>query len=510
MNNWQRQHPAAIFISFLGSIKQLVITIIVVFIFGQSSDGISSMFIFIFFGFILAGSLINGFIGWWKFKYYLKPDELQVKQGLIFKKNRFIRRDRVQSIDINAKVVQRLFGLVELKIETAGGGSEPEFRLIALKRHQAEKIKKELLERKNHYSGHHEAFYGEISEGLSHALMPEPEPEKAVQSFKWELTIFRLIIAAVTSSGVGIAATFMAAVLSQAPQFLPDWLINIAIGWVVQSSLAYIGMFIVTVLLSAWVFTIISTVLKYGMFTINKQGKDIHISRGILEQRQLTLNANRINAVRIVQNVLRQPFGFCSVYVESAGGGTKEEDLSTILLPLCRRNEVETLLKEIVPEYSFDPSYETLPRESMRRYMIKLIVPALIAAAAAAYFLPYGWLAFLLPAASGFLGFVQYKTAGICTVTDYICIRSRQISKSEVFLPKNRIQDMETVQNPLQRLDNLFTIHVSVLTTVIGKTFSLKHISNEQKEKFMEWYSYENDLMASSINHKRTPDMEES
>lgn len=495
MNNWQRQHPAAIFISFLGSMKQLIFTLVLVFIFGQTGEGLPFIFLIGFFSLILLGSLASGFIGWWKFQYFLQPDELQVKQGLIFRKNRFIRRDRVQSIDINAKVIQRIFGLVELRIETAGGGSEPEFRLIALKRHDAELIKKELLERKSASPANsQDAYIGEISEGMSYSLSPVPEKPEVTEkeeTFKWELTVQRLLIAAITSSGVGIAATFMAAVISQAPQFLPDWLLNIAVGWIVQSSIVYIGMFLVTVLLSAWLFTIVSTVLKYGMFTITKQGKDIHIFRGILEQRQLTLNANRINAVRIVQNLLRQPFGYCAVYVESAGGGTKEEDLSTILLPLCKRNEVNDLLEQIAPEYAFEITYEGLPKESMRRYIIKLSVPSLILAGALTYSFTYGWIAFLLPLAGAILGYIQYKTAGIGNYDDYLCIRSRAISKTEVFLPRRRIQDMVHGQNPLQRLDKLFTIQVSVLTTVIGKVFSLRHISEKQKEKYMKWYSYE-------------------
>lgn len=497
MNNWQRQHPAAIFVSFLGSMKQLVFTLILVFIFGQSTDGLPFIFFIGFFTLILLGSLASGLIGWWKFQYYLQPDELQVKQGLIFRKNRFIRRDRVQSIDINAKIIQRIFGLVELRIETAGGGSEPEFRLIALKREDADLIKKELLERKTSSANmNQEAYIGEISDGMAHSLSPVPEKPAAKEekkTFKWDLTVQRLLIAAVTSSGVGIAATFMAAVISQTPQFLPDWLLNMAIGWIVQSSIVYIGMFIVTVLISAWVFTIISTVLKYGMFSITKEGKDIHIFRGILEQRQLTINANRINAVRIVQNLLRQPFGYCAVYVESAGGGTKEEDLSTILLPLCKRSEVDGLLQEIAPEYAFQVEYESLPKESMRRYMIKLSVPSLILALVVSYNFPYGWISLLLPLFGAVLGYVQYKTAGIGSFEDYLCIRSRTFSKTEVFLPKRRIQDMVHAQNPLQRLDKLYTIQVSVLTTVLGKVFSLKHISWEQKEKYMKWYSYQLD-----------------
>ncbi|MFC4735840.1 PH domain-containing protein [Bacillus daqingensis] len=486
MSSWKRQHPAAIFVSFLGSLKQLVITLIILFVFGQSAQGLPAPVLAGIFGVILLFALAGGFVSWWKFEYMLLPDELQVKQGLIVKRNRFIRRERVQSIDINAGPIQRIFGLVEVKIETAGGGSEPEFRLIALRRSEAEEIRGELLKKKQSRS-----FAGEISAGMDEALSEGWSDTKTAPDFNWKLSPGMLLIAAITSSGVGIAATFAAAVISQVPQFLPDWIINIAVGWIIQSSIVYIGGFIVTVLLVAWVFTIISTVLKYGFFTVSKQGKDIYISRGVIETRQLTIHADRVHAVRIVTNLLRQPLGFCAVYVESAGGGTKDEDLSTILLPLCRRKEAVKLLQEIVPEYAFVPEYEGLPKESMRRYMIRLAVPAMLAAGAATYLIPYGYIAFLLPVAAGLIGYLQYKAAGISSEKDYLFIRSRSISLMEVFLPRRRIQDLEYSQNPLQRLDNLHTVHVSVLTTIVGKTFSLKHVSDTQREIYMRWFSYE-------------------
>lgn len=43
------------------------------------------------------------------------------------------------------------------------------------------------------------------------------------------------------------------------------------------------------------------------------------IERGLIEKRQLTLAYRRITAVRIIKSIIRQPFGFVSVYVESAG-----------------------------------------------------------------------------------------------------------------------------------------------------------------------------------------------
>ncbi|WP_280768167.1 PH domain-containing protein [Salipaludibacillus daqingensis] len=535
MNEWKRQHPAAIFISFLSNLKQMIITLIAVFIFGQSSQAASPIFYLLFFAAILLFSVGNGFISWWKFHYFLKEDELQIKQGLIFRKNRFIRKDRIQSIDINAKLIQRMFGLVEVRIETAGGGSEPEFRIVALKKQEALAIKKHLLTKYERPTVHateldeDEGFLAEQGETNS-TLNPlndelkadtandsvnaegieevEFDEEDTPPDFEWALGSKRLIIAALTSSGVGIAATFIAAIVSQAPQFLPEWLFDQLIGWFIHSSILVLGGMLVSILFAAWLFTLIGTILKYGYFTLTKRENDIHISRGVLEQRQLTLNAKRITAVRIVQTPIRQMFNYVSIYVESAGGGTKEEDLSTILTPLCKRKEIQGILDEIVPEFSFIPEYEGLPKESLRRYMIKLIVPSLIIAGVATYFIPYGWIAFLLPALGGGLGYIQYRSAGISQVEDFLCIKSRVIAKTEVFLPKRRIQDVESSQNVLQKLDNLYTIHVAVLTSMVGKTFSLRHISGEQIERGYLWYSYEQRLREQT--KKTSADHEES
>ncbi|QGU00499.1 transmembrane protein, distant homology with ydbT [Candidatus Syntrophocurvum alkaliphilum] len=494
MNDWKRQHPAAVFISFLSNLKEMVISLIAIFVLGQTSPGLGSNFYFVIMGVILFLSLVNGFFKWWTFKYHLVGNELNAKQGLIFRKKRYIRKERIHSIDINAKLVQRLFGLVELRIETAGGGNEPEFKIIALEREEAVRIKQELLQKEVRYfedvladNEHEDIEDGAVvdsDEGVAGAVEELP-------SFRWELSGDRLLIAAATSSGVGIAATFIAVIVSQAPQFLPEAVIEEYVRWFIQSSILMIGALIAFILFAAWLFTVVTTILKYGYFTIEKRGNDIHISRGVLEQRQLTLYAQRITAVRIVQNPLRQPFGFVAVFVESAGGGRQDEDLSTILVPLCKRNEVNSILEETIPDLAIDPEYEGLPRESLRRYLFRLLIPALIVAGVVSYLSPYGWIAIVLPLIAVLVGIWQYKDAGITQVGDILCLRKRVFSKLEVIVPRKRIQSMMMTQTVLQKFDDLYTIHVSILSSVTGKTFSVRHIGRWQKEEALGWYSYE-------------------
>jgi len=96
---------------------------------------------------ILLFIFIQGVGHWLTFKYQIVNEELYIQRGIFIKKKRYIQQKKVQSIDVTAGVFQRLFGLVKIKIETAGGGSEPEVHLIAISKDEASAIRAHLLKK---------------------------------------------------------------------------------------------------------------------------------------------------------------------------------------------------------------------------------------------------------------------------------------------------------------------------------------------------------------------------
>ena len=80
----------------------------------------SNLFIFVV-SFI---GLILGTLSWWFTRYHL--DELSVhrRSGIFFKKERTIRLESVQSVDISRPLVARLLGISELRFEVADGSGE--------------------------------------------------------------------------------------------------------------------------------------------------------------------------------------------------------------------------------------------------------------------------------------------------------------------------------------------------------------------------------------------------
>lgn len=73
---------------------------------------------------VLVLILAGGSIDWWFTRYSLDDLAIHRRSGFLFKKNRTIRLESVQSVDISRPLVARLLGLSELRFEVADGSSE--------------------------------------------------------------------------------------------------------------------------------------------------------------------------------------------------------------------------------------------------------------------------------------------------------------------------------------------------------------------------------------------------
>ena len=73
---------------------------------------------------VLVLILVAGSIDWWFTRYSLDDLAIHRRSGFLFKKNRTIRLESVQSVDISRPLVARLLGVSERRFEVADGSSE--------------------------------------------------------------------------------------------------------------------------------------------------------------------------------------------------------------------------------------------------------------------------------------------------------------------------------------------------------------------------------------------------
>ncbi|MFR4802185.1 MAG: PH domain-containing protein [Eggerthellaceae bacterium] len=85
---------------------------------------------------------------WKHLSYELLPEEFNLYSGILNKKRRHVPYQRVQSVNQQAGVLQRILGVCDVKIDTAGGASNDAIMLKFVQTFEAEALRSEIFRRK--------------------------------------------------------------------------------------------------------------------------------------------------------------------------------------------------------------------------------------------------------------------------------------------------------------------------------------------------------------------------
>ena len=429
---------------------------------------------------ILLGALVVavlaalwGFLSWRATTYEVSGGAFRLRQGVLQKNERTIPLDHVQSVDTVQGVIQRLFDVVEVRIETAGGGaSEPDASLSALDRASAEALRREI-------------------EGSGRELV-ETETGPTVLR---RLGTRDLLIAGATSGQIGVALSLIAVasqLFDEFGNFFSEDLIRRTLEAAAPNSIVAVLLLVLAVALFAWLLAIAGTILAYAGFTLSRDGDFLYIRRGLLERREATIPLARIQAVRIVEGILRQPFGLAALRVESAGYG-ENTGVSTTLFPLLPRKEAQRLLLDAAPEFAVAPALNPLPARALRRYVFRTTAPVLLLAAAVAFAsffafgsIVWGLLALLLVLPAAVYGWLRYQEAGWAYQGDRLVVRSRLLARTTTIAPRRRLQSRAVIRSPFQRRARLATFRAQVASGGGGAELRVADLGSDAAEALTE------------------------
>ncbi len=134
---------------FFFGFAMVSLIIIIVFLFGNGFTDFEER---LFFWFSITFFIILSFV-WAKltvhfYRYELTEAGFRKESGVIYKKYVTVPYDRIQNVDINRGIIERLLGLSSLTIQTAGvGAAVGEGLLPGLSREVAEQLRDELIAR---------------------------------------------------------------------------------------------------------------------------------------------------------------------------------------------------------------------------------------------------------------------------------------------------------------------------------------------------------------------------
>ena len=87
-----------------------------------------------------------GLASWWFTRYGIDGDALRIDSGILQRRSRRVRLDRLQAVDVVRPLAGRLLGVSELRPEVAGG-TNTEAPLAYLSADDAVRLRAELLAR---------------------------------------------------------------------------------------------------------------------------------------------------------------------------------------------------------------------------------------------------------------------------------------------------------------------------------------------------------------------------
>lgn len=475
MSEPKRLHPIAAVINMLRQLKELIVPLLFITVFG--SRGSEGLFQLIAIGGGLGIVLLTGIMSWYRYTYRVEEGELRIEHGLFVRKKRYIPIERIQSLDVSEGILQRPFGLVKVKVETAGGArtEDAEAVLTAIRKEEANQIHDLLVSVKNSQQG-----------------CDSDEKEDIVQeSIIYKLSSGDLLLLASTSGGVGVVISAVFAFFFQFEEIIPYEKVYKEVEHFIANGMIFISLVIFLGFLLAWVISVVGTMLKYANFTLKKVDQDLIITRGLLEKRQITIPLKRIQAVRISENILRQPIGRASVFVESAGGSAINEDGSKVLvLPLIKKQHIAEILEPFLEEYPFIKPFNKLPKRALSRYLIKdlvFVIPVVIIISY--FFRPWGYGSILLILVSIIWSVLKYKDAGWAIQKDFLTLRYRTFVKSTVLMRKEKVQSLTARRSLFQNKKKLASIEAVVKSGHSGSGGRVNDLEDKDVEIMYHWFS---------------------
>ena len=481
MSEAKRLHPIAILLNVSKILKEALIPILLFVILQSSNDSPWSYFELIILGAYFLISLLYGIVAWYKFTYEIDEDEIRIHSGIFIKKKRYIRLERIQSIDITEGIIQRLFSLVKVSIETAGSstGGKAEAELTAITKEEASLFQALLQVSKK-------------KQGTSVESAEVVEEENEVKEGKklFQLSFGQLCLMAATSGGVGVVFSGAFVLYTQFSEAIAFTGVYEDVEKLARAGMLVVAGLIFLGLLLAYLIATVRVILKYAYFTVTKSGDELIISRGLLERRRLAIPIARIQAVRIVENIVRQPFGYATLYVETASGSIQNEgNAKVMILPIIKKKQIKSVLASFEIDYEVDVQMKHVPKRAMRRYIFRALLWSIPFIAISYFFKPLGYIFILWLPLCIALAYASYRVASWNITNKQLTLVFRQIvSKQTYIVLNNKIQSLACKQSDFQRKRLLGTISVFSKTGIGPSRGRVIDVEQEDMLYIKEWF----------------------
>jgi putative membrane protein len=114
-------HPATVFLRFIKEAPSTLLALPAGITFASNGDFTRALIVAAGAGVIF---LFVSWLAWRRFRYGVGEREIVIESGILTRTRRSIPFDRIQDVDVERALLQRIFGLARVRIETGAGGKD--------------------------------------------------------------------------------------------------------------------------------------------------------------------------------------------------------------------------------------------------------------------------------------------------------------------------------------------------------------------------------------------------
>ncbi len=387
---------------------------------------------------VLGLVLIIGLVAlfqWLSYKhlyYIIGPEEFNLYSGIFNKKRVHVPYQRIQSVDQRASLLQRVFGVCTVSIDTAGGSNNKAVQVPYVQKSQAEQLRTELFARKQYATAVQEGMAPQEAAvavaAASGVVLPQAgaagqaavagsagqaphnvldAPAKiwtdvrgvfggsAVDTgkvtYEYGLTNKELLFTGLSNNTafvlvilgiLGGAAQFasqMAPVLTGMVDPLVGQFMLLS-GQLFGGNLVAAGVALVLVIAAVmWLLSIVGSAISFGGFRACRRDNRIEVERGLLQHQFQGVSVDRVQSVIVKQSFIRRLLGYCELSlgkIDAAAESSDEQQKSLsqglVVHPFVKMSRVPEILAGLVPEFAGVPVESTpVAPVALRRALIR-------------------------------------------------------------------------------------------------------------------------------------------
>ena len=403
----------------------------------------------------LAGALVE----WLRTWYGVHDGRLVVERGVLRRSLTVVPVDRIRGVDVHASALQRLLGIVSVRVDAAAtGGREDEAVLNAVSSAEGARLRDVLLR---------EAALAEHApvpvpvQPSAVAVQPRPPaPSVVLARFDPRWLLYAPLVGGyliAPLAAIGALANYAGELRVGLP--LRRWTEE-ALGS--QPGVREIVVVAAAVVVVAVAGAMVTAAVANWGFTLTRRGGTLVAERGLLSRRQVSLEHDRIRGYALGQPATLRAVGAArlSALVTGLGGGENENESGRRgqLLPLGPVRVARAVAAAAV--IRFDRPLRPHPPAARRRRLVRATVPWLVPAAVFGGFGIWpGFAVCLALAGLGIpLGLDRYAGLGNAVDERAVSVRSGSLRRRQVVLLRRGVVGATVRQTWFQRRAGLATV----------------------------------------------------